>query len=231
MNSKFINLLFIIILSSIISSCHRNECDRISNMYLLSEDVLPIPFDSMASVESTLNYLQFKYCFENEKALPVIYYNLSKEKITESKKGAITFSLEPVPCFEQLEFDFDRILEINLDGNNLLIEDERLPLDSIPQYIYYQYLNYGKLKGFSQMPEGNGIWVITEKARPLSDLNPIIGKILKGYHESFELLSKGLTGKSICDLDSNEWKMVSNKMEFHLALKYSDEVEPIIKSE
>ena len=144
------------------------------------------------------------------------------------KKG-LTIFVEPPPCISDITYNFDDILEIQLDGNNILIEDKRMPLDSVAQFVVYQYLNYGRLEGFSKNPYTSGIWLITEKARPLSDFNEILGEVLRGFMDGYMYLSQSLYGKSICELNEEEWESLSKKMRFRLAFKYSDEEEPIIQ--
>lgn len=209
--------------------CNQVKCDKMGKLFLINEYNRPIPFDSLRSVESTLNYLENQYCFQGDTLFPVFYYNIRKGEITESSRGAIEVSIEPVPCYSGLEYDFNQILEIKLDGNNILIEEKRMSVDSIAQYVFYQYLNYGRLEGFSRRPEGNGIWLITEKARPMSDFNEIIGEVLLGYRQAFEYLSEGLFGKKPCDITDDEWTILTSKMQFQMAIKYSDEEESILK--
>lgn len=230
---KFITIFLLVFmpLYSLMFSCDRLACDRISTIYTNGNDLsktLEIPFDSLKTIGSTLNYFENEYCGLNQEKMPILFFNLSKNKIVKSAGNAMPVFIEPTPCNGTPEYDFNQILEINLDGNNVLVEDKRIPIDSIPQYVYYQYLNYGARPGFSRQPEGNGIWLITERARSMSDFNEIIGAVLTGYRESIEFLSKALFGKPICQLDEKEWFIISHKMQFHLAIKYSDEIEPAV---
>ncbi len=231
MNFLRIALVTFFATTLIISGCKPYKCSRENSLFTSNYLVKPIPFDSLSSVKSTLSYLHNSYCVGRDTLLPAFYFNFQKNKISSSSRwGAIPVLLEPVPCdLERIEYDLNSILEINLDGNNILIEGKRVPLDSITTYITYQYLNYGRREGFSEYPTGNGIWLITELNRPISDLNDIIGEVLKGYHQTSQTLSYGLFGKNICDLDEEEWKKFNQRMQFRLSIKYSDEVEPTIQ--
>ncbi|MBN2745911.1 MAG: hypothetical protein JXR34_04220 [Bacteroidales bacterium] len=230
---NFLKITLVTIFASIliISGCKPYNCSRENSLFTSNYLVKPIPFDSLASVESTLSYLQNQYCVLGDTILPAFYFNFQKNKITASSKwGSIPVLIEPIPCdLDMIEYNLNSILEINLDGNNILIEGKRMPLDSIAPYISFQYLNYGKNPKFSDFPTGNGIWLITELKRPISDLNDIIGEVLKGYHQTAQTLSYGLFGKNICDLNEEEWEKFNQRMQFRLSIKYSDEIEPTIQ--
>ena len=220
-------LLGIITLIFTSYSCKRNICENQQSIFTFKDKTLEIPFDSLKSIEQYLNYMEEIYCEEGETAQPIIFFDTKKGEIVESNgRNVISLGIEPQPCVNELEYDFDRILEIVLDGNNILIEGDRISLDSVGQYVYYQYLNYGKRKGFSDTPQGNGIWLITEMKRPLSDFNPIINEIVKGYLETTDIYSSTFYDKKVCNLSPDELIELKTKLQFHLAIKYSDEVLP-----
>ncbi len=225
---KFLFLFMAVMaITSITYSCKSNYCDNQKSLFTIENATLEIPYDSMVSIKQCLNYLETTYCVEGQKAQPVIFFDTKKGMIVNSiGRNILTLGLEPTPCVGELEYDFNRILEINLDGNNILIEGRQTPLDSVGQYVYYQYLNYGKRKGFSKSPQGNGIWLISEMNRPITDFNPIINEIVKGYIETATLYSDTFFGKDICNLSREELVELKAKLQFHLALKYSDEVLP-----
>jgi hypothetical protein len=224
-------LLGTISLIFVFRGCEKITCQKETEIYTLGPESLPIPFDSLHSLGSTLEYLGQTYCGNHESRLPLVYFNLKAEKFVSSPKKGLPVNIEPAPCAMEIEYEFDNILEIHLDGNNILIEEKRMPLDSVGQYVYYQYMNYGERKGFSQSPDGNGIWLITEKARPLADLAPILARVLRGYKETLEFVASNLYGKELCELSDEEWERIHRRMGFHLALKYSDDIEPILRIE
>ena len=211
-------------------SCKRNSCENQQSIFLFENKTLEIPFDSLKSIEQYLNYMEKIYCEEGETAQPIIFFDTKKGEIVESNgRNVISLGMEPQPCINEMEYDFDRILEIVLDGKNILIEGNRMPLDSVGQYVYYQYLNYGKRKGFSKFPMGNGIWLITEMKRPLSDFNSILNEIIKGYEEMMDIYCNTFYNKKVCDLSPEELDELKSKLQFHLAIKYSDDVLPKVQ--
>jgi len=179
-------ITFILILA--INSCKPSVCENKRNLFLVSENVKMINFASLKSMKRTIKYLENIACKNSETALPIIYFDSKKSKIVDhASRNTFSLGIEPPPCGNiDFEYDFDKILEINLDGNNILIEGKLMPLDSVAQYVYYQYLNYGKRKGFSDMPDGNGMWLITKMKRPISDFEPIIAELIKGYIQTAE---------------------------------------------
>ena len=220
-------IISLVFVAFIMSSCKSNTCDNQKSLFVFGNTTLEIPYDSLQSIRKCLSYLETTYCYNGEKAQPAIFFDTKKGEIVQSDgRNVLTIGLEPTPCVGDLEYDFDQLLEINLDGNNILIEEKRMPLDSIGQYVYYQYLNYGKRKGFSMNPQGNGIWIISEMKRPVTDFNPVIDEIVKGYLETAEMYSESIFGKKICDLSLEELTEFKNKIQFHLAIKYSDDVMP-----
>ena len=220
-------LISLVFVTSMLSSCKSNTCDNQKSLFVIGNTTLEIPFDSLKSIRKCLSYLETTYCYNGEKAQPAFFFDVEKGEIVQSDgRNVFTIGLEPTPCVGDLEYDFDQLLEIYLDGNNVLIEEKRMPLDSVGQYVYYQYLNYGKRKGFSSMPQGNGIWIISEMKRPVTDFNPVINEIVKGYLETADLYCDAIFSKKICDLSLEELLEFKNKLQFHLAIKYSDDVRP-----
>jgi len=207
------------------TSCGRSGCANEDNLFLQSENTKVIPDSALNSIGQLLDYFQAAYCGNGETSYPVIYYDLKKQEIVSTNgRNVIPVSVEPVICAGQPEYDFNRILEIMLDGNNILVEGIRMPADSIPQYVYYQYLSFGKKTGFSQSPQGNGIWLISEIQRPVKDFNKIIGRIIRGYIETAGIFCDAIYDKKICDLTAEELKSFKRQMQFHLAFKFNNEV-------
>lgn len=233
MNFKpFLYIAFISILGLSLNSCSSKYCKPEQEIFTLSHQLKPIPMDSLTTVKSALAYLNDSYCVHATLALPCIYFDTEIGEIVEKpNRNTLTIGIEPTPCYDDLQYDFNNILEIQLDGKNLMIEGFRYEEDSIPAFIRKQYLNYGKEAGFSKSPNGNGIWLITEWERSIKDLNPILAKIIQGYQEMAEYFSQSVFGKSLCDLDQQEQLILQKRLEFHLSLKFSDDIQPVITNE
>lgn len=228
---KWVFIIISVITTSLITySCKSDVCENQESLFVIKNSTLPIPYDSLGSIRQCLEYLETTYCYEGETAQPTIFFDTKKGQIVSSAaRNVLAIGLEPTPCTGELEYNFNQILEINLDGNNVLIEGKRMPLDSIGQYIYYQYLNYGQRKGFSSSPQGNGIWLISEMNRPLSDLNAIINQVVKGYLETVDFYTDTFFGKKVCELNHEELVKLKSKLQFHLAIKYSDDVKSLLQ--
>ena len=220
------------VLAITLGACTSNSCPNQDQLFLASDDYKPVPADSLKTYRSFINYLEQSYCIENETKLPVIFFDLKKRLIAPAPgKNIIPVSIEPPLCEGDFKFEFDKILEIVLDGNNLSIEGKRMSVDSIPQYVYYQYLSFGLIKGFSRKPQGNGIWIISELDRPMSDFNPLIDKVISGYLFTAERLGESLFDKKLCELSQKEMNHLQSLIQFHLSFKFSDEPKPLLSAD
>jgi len=74
------------------------------------------------------------------------------------------------------------------------------------------------------------MWLITKMKRPISDFEPIIAELIKGYIQTAEDFCEAIFDKKICELSEDEYIKFKNRIQFHLAFKYSDDLKPILIS-
>lgn len=228
------NYLFIIILGLfLLSSCEKSiYTEREKSLYMTPIFGHDVDLDSVQTLYDLVVYFDKIYCEEQaEDKWPILYFDLKNKELVNPQKGKniLAFGIEPSPCPDLMfEYDFTRILEIVKDGYNLEVEEDRVEVDSLNQYISLQYLNYGKDYRFGPDPEGNGIWLITDENDELKGLNKYLAQIIEGYKNMAQEYANLNFHKDLEQLDENEFKELKNTLVFHLSFKYIEK-EPEIK--
>lgn len=232
MKGKAILIFYAIILGvGALQSCSSSMSDREKSAFSTAANGYIVDIENINTIAKLDSFFYESHCNKEFGKWPMILFDYSKKEIT-SKENAntVALSVEPPPCPHiDFVYDFDRILEIEVEGNNVKIEGKLLPLDSIPSYIYLQYLNYGKAKGYSKMPLGNGIWIIGDMNRPISDFNPVIEKVVDGYLLTINAFSDAIIDKKVADLNDDEIEILKKKILFNLGFRFSNEIKPIIQ--
>lgn len=203
-------------------------CENKKAIFFQEHHTMELDMSKYATLLDFLNDMDKKYCLDkSEEAWPLISFD-SEEMLYSTKANSDrTIGIEPNPCVE-FEYDLKQILEIIKDDNNYMIEQVRVPLDSVHNYVTKHYLNYGKDKRFSNSPEGIGIWIITYEATPTPELIPLMEEIATGIDNVCEQYAKDKYSKNICKLDDKEYLELKNLFPFHLAFKTYDK-EPEIQ--
>ncbi len=214
----------------LLQSCHEGLSDREKSLFSTEVNGYIVNIDNVNTIAKLDSFFYVSHCEKEFGKWPMILFDFSEKKLTSHENSnTVALSVEPAPCpHVNFEYNFDRILEIELDGNNVKIEGKLSHLDSIPQFVFKQYLSYGKIKGFSSIPLGNGIWIIGDMNRPLTDYNPVIDKIVEGYLSTVNLYSDAIMGKKVSDLNDEEIETLEKKIVFNLGFRFSNDLNPVI---
>jgi len=215
-----------------ITSCQNSiysERERVLFMNpIFGHDVV---LDSLETLEDLIVYFDRIYC-EDKSAdkWPVLYFDVEANKLVNPSyaKNILALGIEPSPCPNLMfDYDYSRILEVVKDGYNLEVEEQRVELDSLSEYVSKQYLNFGAYPMYSPGPENNGIWLITNKDDKLSNLNGYIAQLIKGYVIMANQYATIVFKKPLDELSDEEFAELKKTLSFHLSFKYSDEVPQI----
>lgn len=226
-------IILLVIGLFLLSSCEKSiYSEREKSLFMTPTFGHNVNLDSVQTIYDLVVYFDRTYCEEkSEDKWPILYFDLEKKELVNAQKGKniLAFGIEPSPCPDFVfEYDFTRILEVVKDGYNLEVEEDRIEVDSLNQYVSLQYLNYNRDYRFSHDPESNGIWLITDENDELKSLNKYIAQILEGYKNMAHEYALINFQKNLEQLDEKELKELKNTLIFHLSFKYIEQ-EPEIK--
>ncbi len=228
MRSKL--FLFVILSMVIITSCEKSiYTERERSLFITPIFDHDVNLDSINTLFDIVVYFDQIYCEDNSaEKWPVLYFDLEKKEIVNPQQGKniLAIGIEPSPCSDMIyEYDFSRILEVVKDGYNLEVEQERIEIDTLYNFVTLQYLNYGKDYRFSADPLNNGIWLIADKNDKLDDLNIYIAQLIEGFVQMAQQYAQIEYGKRIDQLTELEFTKLKNDLVFHLSFKYTEEEE------
>ncbi|GAB7087311.1 hypothetical protein JCM15579A_14150 [Marinifilum fragile] len=173
----------------------------------------------MGSFKRYLDSLSCSIAFSDkeENNLPFIYFNPKSKRITNKKNNSYKLGLYLYPC-QYGEFDilYRNKLEIRMDTNmEIAIENIKVRLDSIPNFVKTHILNFGKDPNYSTKPQSALIEISLDNKLVVGDMEPILDKVIEGYRNTL-LFYLDQSKRNIEDLSEEEIKKVKEEIPFNI---------------